>query len=192
MYFYIIGHPPITTTDTHTHTDQILVVGFWALVQSTSRNTGNFSWHKMHFKSHPQHTQHFVSVSIFWYDANNLNLNLAISTFMGYIRSSPYWYVWQSVSFYVNTITSGIKSLIDKRKYFNMELVAFQWMEKLPGNRNDDVWQQAIYHDVIKWKQFPHFWPFVRGIHRSPVNSPHKGQWRGALMFSLNSAWING
>ena len=29
------------------------------------------------------------------------------------------------------------------------------------------------------------------GIHRSPVNSPHKGQWRGALMFSLISAWIN-
>ena len=29
------------------------------------------------------------------------------------------------------------------------------------------------------------------GIHRSPVNSPHKGQWRGALMFSLIYAWIN-
>ena len=29
-------------------------------------------------------------------------------------------------------------------------------------------------------------------IHRSPVNSPHKGQWRGALMFSLICAWING
>ena len=25
----------------------------------------------------------------------------------------------------------------------------------------------------------------------SPVNSPHKGQWRGALMFSLICAWIN-
>ena len=25
-----------------------------------------------------------------------------------------------------------------------------------------------------------------------PVNSPHKGQWRGALMFSLNCTWING
>ena len=24
-----------------------------------------------------------------------------------------------------------------------------------------------------------------------PVNSPHKGQWRGALMFSLIRAWIN-
>ena len=31
----------------------------------------------------------------------------------------------------------------------------------------------------------------VRGIHRSPVNSPHKGQWRWALMFSLICAWIN-
>ena len=45
--------------------------------------------------------------------------------------------------------------------------------------------------DVIKWKHFPRYWPFVRGIHRSPVNSPHKGQWRGALMFSLIFAWIN-
>ena len=27
----------------------------------------------------------------------------------------------------------------------------------------------------------PRYWPFTRGIHRSPVNSPKKGQWRGAL-----------
>ena len=45
--------------------------------------------------------------------------------------------------------------------------------------------------DVIKWKHFPRYWPFVRGIHRSPVNSPHKGQWHGALMFSLICIWIN-
>ena len=38
---------------------------------------------------------------------------------------------------------------------------------------------------------FPRYWPFVRGIHRSPVNSPHKGQRRGALMFSMICAWIN-
>ena len=44
---------------------------------------------------------------------------------------------------------------------------------------------------VIKWKYFPRYWPFVRGIHRSPVNSPHKGQWNGALIFSLNCVWIN-
>ena len=47
-------------------------------------------------------------------------------------------------------------------------------------------------HDVVnKWKHFPRYWPFVRGIHRSPVNSPNKGQWHGALMFSLICAWIN-
>ena len=47
------------------------------------------------------------------------------------------------------------------------------------------------HDDVIKWNHFPRYWPFVRGIYRSPVNSPHKGQWRGALMFSLICAWIN-
>ena len=43
----------------------------------------------------------------------------------------------------------------------------------------------------MEWKPFPRYWPFVRGIHRPPVNSPHKGQWRGAAMFSLICAWIN-
>ena len=50
------------------------------------------------------------------------------------------------------------------------------------------IWKIHFKHrhdDVIKWKQFPRYWPFVRGIHRSPVNSPHKGQLRGALMFTL-------
>ena len=46
-------------------------------------------------------------------------------------------------------------------------------------------------HDVIKWKHFPCCWPFVRGIHRPPVYSPHKGQWCRAVMFSLIWAWIN-
>ena len=44
----------------------------------------------------------------------------------------------------------------------------------------------SLHHDgVIKWNQFPRYWPFVREIHRSPVNSLHIGQWRGALMFSF-------
>ena len=46
-------------------------------------------------------------------------------------------------------------------------------------------WCVFVHDDDIKWKHFPRYWPFVRGIHRSPVNSPHKGQWRGALMFTL-------
>ena len=46
----------------------------------------------------------------------------------------------------------------------------------------------AYHDDVIKWKHFPCYCPFVR----SPVNSQHKGQWCGALMFSLICAWIKG
>ena len=38
------------------------------------------------------------------------------------------------------------------------------------------------HDDIIKWKHFPHNWPF-----RSPVDSPHTG----ALMFSLIYAWAN-
>ena len=45
------------------------------------------------------------------------------------------------------------------------------------------------HDDVIKWKHFPHYWPFVRGIHRWPVKSPHKGQWHWAMIFSLICAW---
>ena len=53
-----------------------------------------------------------------------------------------------------------------------------------------NVWQN--HDDVIKWKHFPRYLPFVRGIHRSPVNSPHKDQWRGALMLHLICVSING
>ena len=54
------------------------------------------------------------------------------------------------------------------------------WFARIPKQNEHD--------DVIKWKHLPRYWPFVRGIHRPPVNSPHKGQWRGALMFSL--IWV--
>ena len=49
-----------------------------------------------------------------------------------------------------------------------------------------------VHDDVIKWKHFLRYWLFVRGIHRSPVNSNHKGQWRGALMFYFICRWTNG
>ena len=46
--------------------------------------------------------------------------------------------------------------------------------------------QVYVKHDyIMKWNHFSHYWPFVRGIRLSPMNSRHKGQWRGALMFSL-------
>ena len=55
----------------------------------------------------------------------------------------------------------------------------------------DEIYAIEVHDDVIKWNHFPRNWPFVRGIHWSPVNSQHKGQWCGALMFSLIFVWIN-
>ena len=49
-------------------------------------------------------------------------------------------------------------------------------------------WALLTHDDVTKWRQFPRYWPFVCGI---PMNSHHKGQWRGSLIFSLTWAWIN-
>ena len=64
------------------------------------------------------------------------------------------------------------------------------WRKSMDGNLKDTL---GSSHDgVIKWEHFPRYWPFVRGIHRSPVDSPHKGQWRRDLMFSLVWAWTNG
>ena len=47
------------------------------------------------------------------------------------------------------------------------------------------------HNDVIKWKHFPCYWPFVRGVHWSSMDSSHKSQWRGALKFPLICAWTN-
>ena len=46
----------------------------------------------------------------------------------------------------------------------------------------------VTHDDVIKWKHFSRYWPFVRGIHRSPMNlwsSSHKGQSRRFLLLYL-------
>ena len=55
------------------------------------------------------------------------------------------------------------------------------------GNRNKTI--KIPDDDVIKWKHYLRYWPFVPDIHQSPVNSLHKGQSSGALIFSLICAW---
>ena len=58
--------------------------------------------------------------------------------------------------------------------------------------KNPGLLTRILHEDVMKWNYFPRYWSFVRGIHRSRVNSPHKGQWHGAFMVYLICAWING
>ena len=57
-------------------------------------------------------------------------------------------------------------------------LAPLGWSNKRPST-------SQCHDDVIKWTHFTCYWPFVQGIHWSPVNSQHKGQWHGTLMFSL-------
>ena len=89
------------------------------------------------------------------------------------------------------------KVLLCQRKQFYYKVQRSLYMRCLNKSTTPEnieiISQQYITHDdAIKWKRFPRYWPFVRGIHRFPVNSPHKGQWRRALMISLICVWING
>ena len=70
-------------------------------------------------------------------------------------------------------------------------LTFIPWTFSKSHLKSNDV--NRLWHDdVIKWKHFPPYWPFKRGIHQSPVNSPHRCQWRGALMFSFICALTGG
>ena len=67
---------------------------------------------------------------------------------------------------------------------FQFLWVILLWIVWQKLNKEQDT---LLHGDVIKWKHFPRYRPFVRWIH----GSPHKGQWRGALIFSLICARIN-
>ena len=79
--------------------------------------------------------------------------------------------IW--IQFEITRPVAAIKSLRFALFFINDHFPGINFIHR---NVNDDV---------IKWKHFPRYWPFVRRIHRSPLISPHKGQWRRALMFSL-------
>ena len=104
-----------------------------------------------------------------------------------------------------NFLTSLWKIKTEIQKIFEIEmfwtrrwLVAVTQLELVGNEKTLCVLDQRLedfvceHDDVIKWKHLPRYWPFVRGIHRPPVNSPHKGQWRRALMFFFFiCTWIN-
>ena len=99
-------------------------------------------------------------------------------------------HIWDILWGMVRPIHYTLKALIvrDKNIVSNDVQVRDFEVDTITVNR-ELSWWVLWRDDVIKWKHFPRYWPFVRGIHRSPVNSPHKGQWRGALIFSLICAW---
>ena len=89
------------------------------------------------------------------------------------------------ISIVCSTVCLGV---VQRKHQSSASLVFVRGIHRWPvSKQNFCEIRHELHDDVIKWKHFPRFWPFVRW----PVNSPHKGQWRGAFMFSLICAWIN-
>ena len=99
---------------------------------------------------------------------------------------------------YVVRFRRQVRSMATDQLVLETIAVAFQnWSERLCHRELYFIKVQSktgllVHDDVIKWKNFPRYRPFVWGIHRSAANSPHNGQRRRALMFPLICAWTNG
>ena len=96
------------------------------------------------------------------------------------------WWLRLLLGFYVHCIYSELHLML-----FETRLLWFY--NNVPPL---DVSSPGYYRWIMMTSSngifFPRYWPFVQGIHRSPGEFPHKGQWRGALKFSLICARING
>ena len=98
------------------------------------------------------------------------------------IKAPRHWLLWGEIHWW--WLTGGFPS----QTATNAENVSIWSRHHANKQSSRKVW----HDDVIKWKHFPRYWPFVWGIHRSRWIANTKGQWRGALMFSLICVWING
>ena len=63
-----------------------------------------------------------------------------------------------------------------------------QWA-KIPYSKTEVWWMTNTDMRRYQMETFSALLALCAGIHRSPVNSPQKGQWRGSLMFSLICTW---
>ena len=91
---------------------------------------------------------------------------------------------------------AGVIVINRRNKLYDTGINSYFIMIKFENETKHEFMLQCIHLDDVKrtltwWRHFPRCWPFLRGINRSLVDSPHKGQWRGALMFYLICAWTN-
>ena len=122
------------------------------------------------FANLPGVREHYLlMICIFW-----VLYGLFVSTILCRFRSRTHLIQGSCLGVALSYLPTGCEIIRKEMIFFRFLLI--EW---------------CFHDDVIKWKHFPRYWPFV-GIHRSTVNSLHKGQWRGVLMFSLICVWING
>ena len=106
-----------------------------------------------------------------------------INSFLGYEQRS--FHIWERMAYDAEILQTVSVMSHDMNEgppaVYRQKLLSVLWDMSFSS-------QRPVNDDVIKWKHFPRNWP-IRSV---PVNSPHNGQWRGALMFSLICVWING
>ena len=108
------------------------------------------------------------------------------------------WICSWDVAIYDRQLEFGLSVRVSYQNHIQFHRLKVIFMENwisfsdIRPQINDIFTSTRNYDDVIKWKHFLRYWPFVWGIQRPPVNSPHKGQWRGGLMLSWICAWMNG
>ena len=77
---------------------------------------------------------------------------------------------------YYNYFGKEIWNAFPQRKIVHMAHISIQWsvfhwvsfwnITFIASILKYNFSEQNIHDDVIKWKHFPRYWPFVRGIHR--------------------------
>ena len=116
----------------------------------------------------------------------------------GVVGSSP----TRGVLFSAHNIRLFQEQLINKNLSDFTTLTTYHWylcctfITYISGNNYGITLTEVPENLLYIWgrhqmETFSALLAFVRTIHRSPVNSPHKGQWRGTLMFYLICARIN-
>ena len=68
---------------------------------------------------------------------------------------------------------------LSERRFYKTDISIQGKSESSTEGQYHQLIQVPSHADLIKWKHFPRYWPFVWG------------PWRGALMFSLICVWIN-
>ena len=76
--------------------------------------------------------------------------------------------MFQSIGYVPAKLSNKMYKIIIKSIWFKMPTSKYLYCITPP------------HDDVIKRKHFPRYWLFVIAMNRSPMDSPHKGQWRGA------------
>ena len=93
------------------------------------------------------------------------------------------------------TIWSTVSMLPNNRIYNHLHISTHQYYDSLLVCYNVAAYWLTIRllpNHVTEWNYFLRNWPFMRGIHRSPVNSPTKASDAEFWCFLWSASWLNG